>query len=123
MATHLKVIAVLFSLVGALLVCMGLLATVLFGLIGGGVAASGDPDSGVAVAILGATGLFATLILLVLSVPYFICGWGLMKRRQWARIMGIILAAIALAKFPLGTIFGIYALVILFRKDTEALLT
>ena len=31
------------------------------------------------------------------------------------------LAALALTSFPLGTAFGVYALVILFRKDTEAL--
>jgi hypothetical protein len=47
----------------------------------------------------------------------------LWKRRRWARIMGIILAALALPKIPFGTIFGIYALIILFQKDTEVLLT
>jgi hypothetical protein len=122
MATHLKVTAVLFLIIGALLVCVALLASVLFGVLGGVVGASADEDAGVAVAFLGLTGAIATTVLLALAVPYFVCGWGLLKRRSWARVMGIILAAIALPKFPIGTVFGVYALIILFQKDTEKLL-
>ena len=42
---------------------------------------------------------------------------------QPARIVGIIVAILSLTQFWLGTAFGIYALVILFRKETEALFT
>jgi hypothetical protein len=31
------------------------------------------------------------------------------------------MAALCLAQLPFGTAFGIYALIILFKKDTEAL--
>jgi hypothetical protein len=121
MATHLKVTAVLFMVIAALLVCGALFTSLLFGILGGVVGSSGDEDAGVAVAILGLTGAVATGFLLALAVPYFICGWGLLKRRRWARVLGIILAAIALTKFPIGTAFGIYALIILFQKETEKL--
>ena len=36
-------------------------------------------------------------------------------------ITGIVLAAICLIHVPLGTMLGVYALIILFRKDTEVL--
>ncbi|HYN06899.1 MAG TPA: hypothetical protein VES67_05880 [Vicinamibacterales bacterium] len=123
MATHLKVTAVLFILVGVVLICMAFLMSLLFGVLGGVVGASGEENAGWAVAVLGLSGAALTIMLLVLGVPYIICGWGLYRRRRWARVMGIILAAIALTKIPIGTAIGIYALIILFQKDTEALLT
>ena len=123
MATHLKVTAMLFVLAGVFLVFMALLMSLFFGILGGVVGASGEENAGFAVAILGLSGAALTIILLVLGIPYIICGWGLYRRRRWARVMGIILAAIALPKIPLGTAFGIYALIILFQKDTEKLLT
>lgn len=123
MATHLKVTAMLFVLAGVLLVFMALLMSLFFGILGGVVGASGEENAGLAVAILGLSGAALTIILLVLGIPYIICGWGLYRRRRWSRVMGIILAAIALTKIPLGTAFGIYALIILFQKDTEKLLS
>jgi hypothetical protein len=122
MATHLKVIAVLFIIVGSMLVCMALLMSLIFGVLGGVVGASGEEGAGAAVAVLGLSGAALAIMLLVLGVPYLICGWGLWRRRPWSRVMGIILAAIALTKIPLGTAIGIYALFILFQKDTQRLL-
>ena len=121
MSTHVKVIAVLFMVIGAILIISAVFASLVFGVISGVVGASGEENAALGVAILGLTGAALTVVLLVLAVPYIICGWGLFKFRPWARILGIILAAIALTKIPFGTIFGIYALVILFRKDTETL--
>jgi hypothetical protein len=123
MATHLKVTAVLFVVLGVILVVMALLMSLLFGILGGVVGASGEENAGFAVAILGLSGAALTIMLLVLGIPYIVCGWGLYRRRRWARVMGIILAAIALTKIPIGTAVGIYALIILFQKDTEKLLT
>jgi hypothetical protein len=122
MTTHLKVTAILFMVVGAFLICAALFMSLLFGILGGLVGSQGGHDAAVGVAVLGFTGAMLTIVLLVLGIPYIICGWGLWKRRRWARIMGIILAALALMKIPFGTIFGIYALIILFQKETEALL-
>jgi hypothetical protein len=123
MATHLKVTAVLFIAMGALLVCLALFMSLVFSVLGGVIGASGDEDAGVAVAILGLSGVALTIMLLALAVPYVLCGWGLWKRRRWARILGIVLAALALTKFPIGTAFGVYALVILFKGETEKLFT
>lgn len=111
----------LFGIVGALLVCVALFTTLLFGVLGGVVGASGDDDAGVAAAMMGLVGVVGTTVVLALSVPYLVVGWGLWKRKNWARIFGIVLAAIALTSFPIGTLFGVYALIILFQKETEKL--
>jgi len=120
-ATHVKVIAALFIVCGAVLAAMAFFAPVILGLVAALVGQSGDPDASTATAILGLTGIAASMFFGVLALPYLLAGWGLWNFRPWARIVGIVLGAISLPQFPFGTLLGIYALVILFRKDTEAL--
>lgn len=47
-------------------------------------------------------GMFAVLEIVV--------AWGLFERRPWARILGLVLAFLALLRFPFGTALGIYTL-------------
>ena len=121
MATHVKVIAVLCIVFGALGVLGGLFSSFIFSAIAAIVGSTHDPDAPIGIAALGVIGATLTIVFLVLSIPYIICGWGLLKLRPWSRIFGIVLAAISLIHIPFGTIFGIYALIILFNKETEAL--
>ena len=121
MATHVKVVATLFLLVGALLLALAFFTPLLMSTLAGIVGATHEEGAALGATILGLTGIALSLILLLFAIPYVACGVGLFKFRRWARVLGIILAAIALVKFPLGTAFGVYALIILFRKDTEAL--
>ena len=121
MHTHVKVIGVLFIIGGVVLVGLAFFTNLLLRFLAGVVSASAEEGAELGAAVLGMTGTALSVFFFVLAVPYVVTGWGLLKFRRWARILGIVLAAIALTKFPLGTVFGIYALVILFRKDTEAL--
>jgi hypothetical protein len=57
--------------------------------------------------------LFAGFWLGVLGVVNVLAGWGLIERQPWARILCIILAFLALLRFPLGTALGIYTLWVL----------
>jgi len=54
-------------------------------------------------------------------IAYVVTGYGLLKYKSWARILAIILAILNLILFPIGTLIGIYTLVIMFNKETEAL--
>jgi hypothetical protein len=121
MTTHVKVIAVLFIVFGALGLLFALFSSVIFGALATFVGTLNDQNSPAGVAALGLTGIALTTFLIVVSIPYIVCGWGMLTLRPWSRILGIILAAISLVRIPIGTIFGIYALVILFNKETEAL--
>ena len=121
MATHVKVIAVLCLIFGAFGVLLALFSSFIFSALAALVGSTNDPDASAGMAVLGLTGITLTIVVLVFSIPYIICGWGLLKLRPWSRILGIILAAISLIRVPFGTIFGIYALIILFNKETEAL--
>ena len=57
---------------------------------------------------------------LVTAVAGAAAGWGLMERRPWARTLAIVLAVIALFKFPFGTALGIYTLWVLAPAQSGA---
>jgi hypothetical protein len=108
------------------LILLPLLAGALFlplvlGMVATLVGTSGDPDAAVATTILGFTGAAVSVFFVVLAAPFLATGWGMLKLKPWARIAGIVLGALSLANFPLGTAIGVYALLILFKKETEAL--
>jgi hypothetical protein len=122
MQTHVKVLGVLFLALSAL----GLLAAVFVILALGGVAgivgvAAEPGDAAIALPILGFAATTAATILLALSLPGLITGWGLLNYKPWARILGIVLSALNLINFPIGTALGIYGLWVLVSKETEAL--
>ena len=82
----------------------------------------GSEDGGrVGAALLGLTGATLTAFALTMAAATLICGWGLLKTRRWARILAIVLAVGCLIDFPAGTVFGVYALWVMFNKKTEAL--
>lgn len=120
MDTHVKVVAVLFLVLGGLgvLGALGLMA--LFGGAAGivGMAAEGE-EAALAIPIIGITGTMLTAFLLVISLPGVIAGFGLLAYKPWARILGIVLAALNLINVPIGTVLGVYALWVLLHKDSE----
>ena len=63
------------------------------------------------------------LIILLISVPQLICGYGLLTKKSWSRIFGIILSCLSLLRFPIGTVIGIYGLWVLFKDETKELLS
>jgi hypothetical protein len=46
----------------------------------------------------------------LISIPGLIAGIGLLKRKEWARILTLIISVIGLFNFPLGTALGIYSI-------------
>jgi len=44
----------------------------------------------------------------VSAVAGIVVGWGLLQREPWARILAIVLGALALVHLPIGTALGIY---------------
>jgi hypothetical protein len=119
MHTHVKVVGALNVVLGA----FGLMIAAAMILIFGGatwlVGATGDPDAAMAVPILGLTGAAIAAFLLVLSLPGVVIGIGLLRRRSWARVAGIVISLLNLFNFPFGTLLGVYGLWVLFAKETE----
>ena len=124
MDTHLKVLGALQIAMGTLGLFAAAVLVVVFGVASSAVGMSGDPEATtIALPIIGITGVALVTFLVVLSLPGVIVGIGLLQRRPWARIAGIVLSILALIMVPFGTIVGVYGIWVLFSKDTEKLFT
>jgi F0F1-type ATP synthase membrane subunit a len=80
--------------------------------------ASRDED---ALAVLAAIGTIVSIFLFVLSVPGIIGGIGLLKRKEWARILILVVSAIDLINIPIGTALGVYSIWVLVNDETVKL--
>jgi hypothetical protein len=123
MQTHVKVLGILHIIFGALGILVALGIMTLFGGIAGLVGMSADHDAAIAAPIVGMVGTFIMIVILLLSIPGVIIGWGIMNFRPWARIWGIVLSAFELIHVPFGTILGVYGLWVLLSNEGTALFT
>jgi hypothetical protein len=97
--TGVTVIAVL-CFIGA---CFLTLLACLF-LVGGGLAAKFmPPDAHIPAGIMAAVGAVGAVIFLILAALYVTVGLGLLKLKEWARIIAIVLAGLSL-------LFGLFGL-------------
>ena len=122
MDTHVRVLGVLNIAIGVVGLISGLLTIIGVGGAAGIISASAEPeDAALAVPILSIVGGLVVAVVFAFSVPSVVTGIGLLYFKPWARILGIVLSAIALLGFPWVTLLGIYGLWVLFNKDTERL--
>jgi hypothetical protein len=108
---HVVILGWLHVGAGAIFAVMGIFVFTFF--TGIGVAAD-DPE---AFPVLATVGASVALLLLVLSLPGLLAGFGLLKRRAWARILAIVVGFLQLVNFPIGTAIGAYTLWILFDEQ------
>ena len=113
MEKHVQLIGIFWIVLGSISFLGGF---IIFGILLG---ISFFPDLGnEAPSILRIVGSSVGLFLWILSVPKIICGIGLLKRYEWARILTLIIAFLSLLNIPLGTALGIYSFIILLNNDT-----
>jgi len=62
---------------------------------------------------------FVLATIVFLAIWHFLTWWGAKRRRGWARLLTIIYATLSLVAFPVGTIIGIYLIVIAWKKWEE----
>lgn len=114
MERHITVVGVLhiaYSVVGVLI---GLfLFTFLTGI---GIFTGDD----VALTVLALVATFLAGLFLITSIPGIIGGIFLLQRREWARILVIIVSFFDLLHIPLGTFLGAYSLWVLLNSEVVA---
>lgn len=115
MEQHIRIVAILSIVFGALAAFAGI---VLFVVIAGAGAVSGDQQ---AMWITGAVGVTLAAIFIILSLPSIIGGIGLLQRRAWARVVILIVAALSLLSVPIGTAYGAYSIWVLINEESKPL--
>lgn len=113
MNKHINIVALLHLVMGAMgLVAVGLiLVLALFGF------SIVEFDSHEAQLLVGILGTVFFVIMLVSTIPDLIVGYALLKRRSWARTATIVVSAMNLFAFPVGTALGGYSLWVMFQPE------
>ena len=113
MERHISLIGILWIVFGGLSLTFGLLGfLLLFGI-------SFIPDMGnEAPFILRTVGSTAIFFFALLGLPKILAGIGLLKKKEWGRILTLIVSFISLLNIPLGTALGIYSIVILMKEES-----
>ena len=94
------------------------IAAVVFVIMMAGGLISGDAE---AMAIITVVGLAVASFLVLTAIPGIVGGIGLLKGKNWARVLVIFLAILDLIDFPFGTAVGAYTLWVLLNNETSEL--
>jgi hypothetical protein len=112
MDKHIQLIGILWIVYGGLTLLAGIVGFLLLF----GISMFPDIQTG-APAILRLVALAVIFFVALLGVPKIIGGFYLLKRKEWSRILILVLSFLSLLNFPLGTALGVYSLVILLNQD------
>jgi hypothetical protein len=104
MEKHINIVAALRIACSILGLVLGVVGFIVLRLIGD---ISGDHD---AMFVLNLIANIALIFFIILSIPGLIAGFGLLKRKEWARILTLILSVLDLLNFPIGTAVGVYSI-------------
>ena len=115
MEKHLTVVAALqvgFSVLGILA------AIIVYTVLHNVMHFADDPET---VNVLRIVARWVSLFLLVISIPGMVGGIGLFMKKNWARILVLIISVLDLLNIPLGTIIAVYSIWVLVQEDTVKL--
>ena len=114
---HSKTLGIIHIAYGLFNVLMLIVAAIfIFGVLGfAALNSSGSDVAGIGLAgfiILVALGFSA-----ILTLPEFVAGYALLKRKKWAKAAGVVSAILEAMSFPFGTALCVYTLWFLFSEQ------
>ncbi|HWS87719.1 MAG TPA: DUF4064 domain-containing protein [Pyrinomonadaceae bacterium] len=117
---HNKVLGIMHLIYGGFFALVTLLMALIFAFVGIGIgaAAANDPSAPPAAFFIGLFG-FIVVLYGLLSVPSLVAGYGMLKRKSWAKVWGIIAACVGALSFPFGTALCVYTLWFLFGQQGQ----
>ena len=116
---HNKIIGIMHLIYGGFNALMMLIFIPFFIAIG----AIGASDPGAPAGLAAIFGIFGALMLvfaLLFGLPPILAGYGMLKRRSWAKTWGIIAACVESLSFPFGTALCVYTLWFLFGQEGQS---
>ena len=112
---HITLLGVLHIARGAFVLLVGVL---LFAVLTGIGAISEDST---ALGVLGFIGTGLMLLLTALAIPSVLAGIGVLLRREWGRILALVVSILSLIDIPIGTAIGVYSIWLLMNDETRTL--
>lgn len=114
MEKHINVVAALQIGLSIFCLFMAFLIFAVLTLVGGFV------DDANGATILSLIADIIAIVFIVISIPGILAGLGLYKRKEWARLLTLILSIFEIFNFPFGTAIGIYSIWALIQPETVA---
>lgn len=114
MEKHINIVAALRIACSVLGLIIGVVGFIVLRVIGD---VSGDHDAKFVLTLIAN---IALIFFIILSIPGIIAGLGLLKRKEWARILTLILSVLDLLNFPIGTAVGVYSIWALSNNEVSA---
>jgi hypothetical protein len=114
--THNKVLGALHLAYGGLSLLLMTAVSIFMLMIMGIIASNNNSGQPIPIGMMALVMIFMVAINLLLITPSFVAGYALLKRKRWAKSMGIIAAMVAGLSFPLGTALCVYTLWFLFGE-------
>jgi hypothetical protein len=115
--THVPIVGWLNIVSDSLFLLLGICGFVFFA--GLGFFAAADSGDLVAMPILGLVGTVGLVFFAALALPGLLAGYGLLKRKKWGQILGIVVGILSLVNIPVGTAIGAYTLFVLFQNSAN----
>ena len=117
MPSKIKTNKIIFQVLGWISIVFAVIMAIVFIFIGIGAGAGSDEGATSGIAFGTAGGIIALVVGVVVGIVYLITAKGIANRKNWAKIVGIILAVLALFNFPIGTALGIWMLINFFSDE------
>ncbi len=111
MEKHVNVVAALQIGLSIFTIVIGVIVYIVFFLVGD------FADDQEARVVLNIISNVLVIFFILISIPGLIAGIGLFKRKEWARILALIISVLELFNFPLGTAVGVYSIWALVHPD------
>lgn len=114
---HVRIVGWLNIVANGMFLLLGVCGFIFFTLLG--VFAAADSGDTVALPILGLVGTVGLVFFAVLALPGMLAGYGLLRRRRWGQILGVVVGILSLVNVPIGTAIGGYTLFVLFQSSAS----
>jgi hypothetical protein len=115
---HNKIIGIMHLIWGGFNALMMIIFVPFFLMISGIIASDPHSPPGMT-ALFGFFGLLMFVLAFLFGLPPILAGYGMLKRKSWARLLGIISACLCALSFPFGTALCVYTLWFLFGEGEQ----
>jgi len=115
---HVQILGWLRVIGAALMAVIGVMLLIF--LAGIGVFSSAAAGDAAPFWVLTLVALFVGGLMVVLALPSLLAGIGLLRRKEWGRILALIVAVFDLFNFPLGTLLAAYTFYVLLQNSASA---
>jgi hypothetical protein len=112
---HVQILGWLRVIGAALMAVIGVMLLIF--LAGIGVFSSAASGEAAPFWVLTMVALFVGGLMVVLALPSLLAGIGLLRRKEWGRILALIVGVFDLFNFPLGTLIAAYSFYVLLQDS------